>query len=343
MTAPPALLSGPLCQRLGWTLVHFLWQGAAVAAALAVAGAFLCTATDTTVAATPPADATAAKELERLWGELASNDRGRADKAAEAMTAIGDKAVAFLRSRLLDAHTLERVKGLITDLDDDRWAVRTKAHKAIEDIGRPALPALTRALDDKGVSPETRWRLTQLVAKLTAPPGKVEMRRLGRAVRILGRIKTEPAREVLRRLAGGPPDDAVAAAARRAMLPWARQEFLAASAFLCDQGGSRGLAARQFAATADGYPGYRNVPVARELAGLLTEMAKQDAKFREPKDPAALPANQRIDYLVYKLRDVHERAAIVPSKVRVLGFSPPCPFCLDCWRIAAPPGLGPEA
>ena len=37
MTALLELLSGPLCQRIGWTLVHFLWQGAAVAGVLAIA------------------------------------------------------------------------------------------------------------------------------------------------------------------------------------------------------------------------------------------------------------------------------------------------------------------
>ena len=272
--------------------------------------------------ATQPADAAAAKEFERLWAELVSNDRGRGDKAVAVMAAMGDKAVGFLRSRLLpDAKTAERIKVLIADMDNDRFAVRAKAHKAVEDIGKPALPVLTGALNDKGLSAETRWRLTQLVAKLTAlQVDKAEIRRLGRAVWILGRIKTEPAREVLTRLARGPAGDAVAASARQVMAPWAWQEFVAASAFLCEKAGSRELAAKRFAAMADRNPGQRNTAVARELAGLLRQMAKEDAKFQEPKDPRALSAKRRIDYLVYKLRDVHERAFDVPSKVRVLGF-----------------------
>src|SRR5688500_7844628 len=32
-----AILNGPTVERLGWTLVHFVWQGAAVAAVLAAA------------------------------------------------------------------------------------------------------------------------------------------------------------------------------------------------------------------------------------------------------------------------------------------------------------------
>ena len=263
----------------------------------------------------------AGKELDRLWGELASGDPGRADKGALAMVAMGDKAVEFLSSRLLpDAETAGRAKGLIAELDDDRFAVRAKAHKALEEIGRPALPVLRAALDDEGLSAERRLRLTQLVAKLTKiQPDEAETRRLGRAVSILGRIKTAPAREVLRRLAAGPSDDAIAAAARQAMAPWAREEFEAASAFLCDEAGSRELASKRFAAMADRNPGHRNAPVARELAGLLGQMAKEDAGFQEPKAPAALTARQRIDYLVYKLRDVQERAFMVPGKVRVLG------------------------
>jgi len=37
MTALHAFLSGPLALRIGWVLLHFLWQGAVIALALAIA------------------------------------------------------------------------------------------------------------------------------------------------------------------------------------------------------------------------------------------------------------------------------------------------------------------
>jgi len=231
--------------------------------------------------------AAALRELEDLWAKLGSSDRGEAGKAVEAMAAMGDKAIAFLRSRLLpDAKTDERVKRLIAELDDDRYAVRAKAQKAIEGIGRPALPAVSGALEEQGLSEETRLRLKELVAKLTiAKPEEPQTRRLVRGVLVLARIKAQPAGDILRRLAIGPSKDVVVASVREAIKPWARQEFLAASAFLCDEGGSRAQASKRFAAMANRYPEHRNAPVAGELAGLLAQMAKEDARFQEPKDP----------------------------------------------------------
>ncbi|MFP5263480.1 MAG: M56 family metallopeptidase [Blastocatellia bacterium] len=41
MSTIEALLAGPIFQALGWALIHFIWQGAAVAAVYAVANAFL--------------------------------------------------------------------------------------------------------------------------------------------------------------------------------------------------------------------------------------------------------------------------------------------------------------
>ena len=42
MNALESLMSHPAVMRTGWVLVHFLWQGAAVAALLAVALLLLC-------------------------------------------------------------------------------------------------------------------------------------------------------------------------------------------------------------------------------------------------------------------------------------------------------------
>jgi beta-lactamase regulating signal transducer with metallopeptidase domain len=269
---------------------------------------------------TQPADAAAA-ELERLWGELASKNQGQVEKAALTMAALGDKAVGFLRSQLLpDAKMAERIRLLIADMDSDQYAVRAKASKALADIGRRAVPLLTDALDDKDLSAEKHTRLTQLVSTLAVYQREIaEMRRLGRAVWILGKIKTESARDVLLPLTTGPKDDAISQAARQAVAPWGSAEFDAASAFLCDQAGSRELAAKRFAAMADRNPGHGSAPVARELAGLLGQMVNEDARYQEPKDPNALSASQRMDDLIHKLRDVHERAVFVPGKVRAVG------------------------
>ncbi|MHC4983446.1 MAG: HEAT repeat domain-containing protein, partial [Planctomycetota bacterium] len=61
---------------------------------------------------------------------------------------------------------------------------------------------------------------------------------------------------------------------------------------------------------------------AKELSELLDEMAKEDAKFKEPENLTALSERQRIRYLVFKLRDVAAQALVSGS---------PCSVLRDAW------------
>jgi hypothetical protein len=83
-------------------------------------------------------------------------------------------------------------------------------------------------------------------------------------------------------------------------------------------GAPRAEAAKQFAAISDTYPQSRWAPLSAELGRLLAEMAEADRQFREPPDPDALPMKERIEYLVFKLRDVAVRELFGPGKCQVL-------------------------
>lgn len=57
------------------------------------------------------------------------------------------------------------------------------------------------------------------------------------------------------------------------------------------------------------------------MAEDLRRMAIEDDVFREPKNPSKLTQMERVDYLVFKLRDVAEQSVFSPGQTHVLSYS----------------------
>ncbi|MCC6418966.1 MAG: hypothetical protein IT429_12095, partial [Gemmataceae bacterium] len=108
----------------------------------------------------PPADRAAA------WADLASLDAKKAHAAGWALAA-DPGAVAFIRQHLAPARPTDaaRLKQLLTDLGNARFAVRQKAMRELDALGDRARAALRGWL---GENPplEVRQRIEQLLARL---------------------------------------------------------------------------------------------------------------------------------------------------------------------------------
>src|SRR5262249_1221805 len=113
-----------------------------------------------------------AKEIEKLWADLASDDANRAGRAIWTLVASPDQAVPYMAERLrnsaADAKTLlGKMPQLLRDLDNDAFAVRAKARAELARLGEAAEPALRQALA-KSPSLEIRRSLEQLLKAVEA-------------------------------------------------------------------------------------------------------------------------------------------------------------------------------
>src|SRR5262249_14295281 len=88
-----------------------------------------------------------AKELERLWADLAGGDGARAHRAVWALAAARP-AARFLARQLRPVAPVEgkRLSRLIADLDAEEFEVRRRASEELERLGELAGSALRKAL-----------------------------------------------------------------------------------------------------------------------------------------------------------------------------------------------------
>src|SRR5262249_20943196 len=109
-----------------------------------------------------------------------------------------------------------KIEQLVTDLDSDKFQVRTAATAQLKALGELAEPALRRALAGDP-SAEVRRRVEQLLEKVQewAPPP--ERLREVRAVDVLERAATPEARKLLHELAKGAPEARLTREARAAL------------------------------------------------------------------------------------------------------------------------------
>jgi WD40 repeat protein len=146
-------------------------------------------------------------EAEGAWVDLGVEDAARAYQAMAALAAAPEHAVPFLRECLRPVRLPEpepkRLAALIAELDNDDFAVRTRATAELENLGEAAGPALRRALRDRP-SPEVRRRLEGLLEKLQADNVSDRLR-ASRATELLEQVRTPEARQLLEVLAGGAP------------------------------------------------------------------------------------------------------------------------------------------
>lgn len=146
-------------------------------------------------------------ELQDLWRDLGGDDAERADQAVGALTAHADQSVPFFDKHLSPATAVDpkRLAMLIADLASDQFAIRENAAAELARWREQSEPALRQALAAKQ-SLETRRRIERVLAKLRVPLAASKLLRSIRAVEVLERIGTDPARKLLTRLAAGPPN-----------------------------------------------------------------------------------------------------------------------------------------
>jgi RNA polymerase sigma factor (sigma-70 family) len=169
----------------------------------------------------PPAAADLSpRELEALWADLAGEDAPRAYRAIRVLVAAPGQAIPFLRKRLRPAAAPDpkQLARLIADLDDDeQFAVREKATRELEKLGRLARPALQQVLAGSP-SPEVRRRVERALQRGEELVLSPEELRGWRAVEVLEHIGTADARDVLDRLGRQGPDTSLLCRDARAAL-----------------------------------------------------------------------------------------------------------------------------
>jgi hypothetical protein len=156
-----------------------------------------------------------AADLDRLWGELAGGEGEKAYLAFWRLRASPGQAVPFLKRKLAGAGgDAAKIRRWIRDLDDDAFAVREAASKALEKHLDEAAPLLEEALAGD-VSAEVRSRIKRLLGGRRGVD--VERERVEKAVRVLEFTATPEALRCLRELAKGADGSRAALAARAAL------------------------------------------------------------------------------------------------------------------------------
>jgi HEAT repeat protein len=150
----------------------------------------------------PPAKLEA-KELDRLWNDLASENAPTANEAIGRLAARPSESVPYLRLHLtvLADADLKRAEALVVDLDNDKFHVRERAAKDLEKLGEAAAPVLKRALSSS--SAEVRDAAERLLGKIgdgEDPVKSPDARRSVRAIEVFERIGTADATALLKDL-----------------------------------------------------------------------------------------------------------------------------------------------
>jgi len=162
-------------------------------------------------------------DMTHLWEQLAGEAARAYNPAIPTLVAADDQAVAWLREHLHAAVPVDRprLERLLLDLDSDRFEVRARAAREIEQCGELAAPVLVQALAGRP-SAEVRRRLEQLVHKCqwNSSPERV---RASRSVMVLERIGTPAAREALSALAAGAAEAQLTREARMSLQRLARR------------------------------------------------------------------------------------------------------------------------
>jgi WD40 repeat protein len=143
-------------------------------------------------------------KLGTLWEDLASADAMVAYQAIRALAGSAAQAVPFLEGRLEPVHrtSQQQLAELIRALDSPRYTVRSKAFRELQDLEEVARTHLVKAIGEKH-SVESSHRLKQLLAQLERwEPRPDQLRRL-RAVETLEFARTDRAKKLLEKLAGG--------------------------------------------------------------------------------------------------------------------------------------------
>lgn len=147
------------------------------------------------------------RQVQALWRDLADTDTPRAYEAIETLVRAPSQAVPFLREQVSPV-TAERLARRIRELDSDDYPIRVRAVNELAAMGTFAEPKLRQLIAEKP-SLEARRRAEELLALLDNPSAMTEHLRTLRAVEVLERIGTYPARQTLQLLAEGAAEAAL--------------------------------------------------------------------------------------------------------------------------------------
>jgi len=149
-------------------------------------------------------------ELPGLWRQLSSADAKAAFQAVLQLAQASDQTLAYLDKQLHPAsgNSAEKIRGLIAQLDSERFKERDRASQELLRMGDAAGIALVEARKNTP-SAEAKLRIEALLTKLqdeNVNPLSPEQLRECRAVEVLERIATPLSRRLLERLARGAPN-----------------------------------------------------------------------------------------------------------------------------------------
>jgi len=166
----------------------------------------------------PSARMLPARQLESCWCALSRPDGRGAYEAAAALTAAPEQALVLIKERVRPAGgpNQERIRVLLIQAGDSRYDLRQQATRELAALGEEAEGQLREALT-RDTDLETRRRASRLLAKLDAAGPSTDTLRALRAVEVLERIATPPARDYLRDLAGGTPAARLTVEARESL------------------------------------------------------------------------------------------------------------------------------
>ena len=157
--------------------------------------------------ATAPRGKLSEKQMEVHYKALAGQQFWESQQAFWTLAGADDEAVRFLATKLQPVRRPDprRVGELVEQLKSPKYRDREEAYRQLAAIGPSAESRLRRDLDDNPTE-EVRIRLEKLLEDFNAPVvSSPHVRRGLRCLRILERIGTEKAIEVLSAIAGGVP------------------------------------------------------------------------------------------------------------------------------------------
>ncbi|MBY0526853.1 MAG: PQQ-binding-like beta-propeller repeat protein [Gemmataceae bacterium] len=149
-----------------------------------------------------------AKELDKLWGELAQEDGTRAFQGLWNLVTGAEDAMPFLQERLKPvAVDPKHLDELIVDLDSNQFQVREKARQELEELAELAEGALKKTLTNMPAL-EVRRRIEALLAKVEKERFALSPHRLRvmRVIEALEHIGTPEARKLLEAIGDAPAE-----------------------------------------------------------------------------------------------------------------------------------------
>jgi hypothetical protein len=203
--------------------VAFSFDGKLVASGATDGKAFVRDIAAVHAALKAPGEVLPPRKLERYWASLASRNPRQAFQGVWAMSMAPKQSLPLFIERLSSFAALmdrQRVGQLVTELNDDGFAVREKASQDLEKMGSLIEPILKKALMGQLPSLEMRRRIERLLEKIKTDQGggaSPEVLRASRAIVVLERIGTPEAKQLLEKFARGMPEAQLTQDARNAL------------------------------------------------------------------------------------------------------------------------------